>query len=270
MKSLLLIITLCTTSIFAQNYGISIHGRYGISTSNLRLIDPGIDSRRKYMDVRSIRDVGLYFNYQNRIWDKQKIYAFVGTDVSRSSHYQMVSEPEYRMHLDNIILKKSRIDINLGIKKRFTLKKDYLSLDIGAALVFRQFLNESKTYVADFYFNNEDWIEFSYSLTTYHGKWYENNLPKSYTGRFGKELSATLNFKLSQKSSLNFGLSYITRNTFFYDYRYTIHYYYNGANTPSYKFTSFGFIDGTKHGVNDNYLYLNIGYTYQLKKKEKN
>ena len=123
MKSLLLIITLCTTSIFAQNYGISIHGRYGISTSNLRLIDPGIDSRRKYMDVRSIRDVGLYFNYQNRIWDKQKIYAFVGTDVSRSSHYQMVSEPEYRMHLDNIILKNHESISTWEVKRDSHLKR---------------------------------------------------------------------------------------------------------------------------------------------------
>jgi hypothetical protein len=94
MKSLLLIITLCTTSIFAQNHGISIHGRYGISTSNLRLIDPSVDSRRKYMDVRSIRDIGAYFNYQNLIWDKHKIFVLIGTDISQSSHFQMISEPE--------------------------------------------------------------------------------------------------------------------------------------------------------------------------------
>lgn len=269
MKHIIIFIALSPIIIRAQDHTLSLNARYGISTSNFQIIDPIIDSKRKFMEMRSIRDMGVAFQYKRRVHNKYNLWLYSGFDYSNATHYQTLTEPRYRTHLDNIIINTSRIDFNLGLKKRFTLKKDYLSLDIGAALVFRQFFNESKTYAEGLHFKNEDWIEFSYSLTTYHGKWYENNLPESFSGRFGKELSGTLNFKLSQKSSLNFGFNYITRNTFFHDYIYSVNYYLNNSSTPSYSFTSFGFIDGTKFGVNDNYLYLNIGYTYQLKNKRK-
>ncbi len=269
MRTVLLLLFCISSPVWSQDKSISILPRYGVSTKNFNRITPDSSGNRyDYLGIQPHYDVGLNIDYNHVLWKKYGLFLTTGLDISQSTHYQRITETKYRIHLDNIVVKKMRLGFHLGVMKRFAFMDDRLLLDIGGSLVYRQFFKETKTYAENFQFNNEDWIEYEYTLTTFHGKWYDNNLEKSHIGIFGTELSALLKFNIAPQSYLNFGLSYTTRNSFFYDYQYTVLYYLNDSPTPTSTITNFGFID-VKYGSNDNFLYLNFGYTYMFKNREK-
>jgi hypothetical protein len=266
MKTLLIISCFITLPLYSQNHNLSILPRFGVSTNSFKLVDPAGGHRYDYRRTQPLNDIGLKVDYHYRIWKRFDGFLTAGIDASQATHYQRVIETDRLKHLDNIVLKKFRLGFHFGVMKRIAFMEDRLLLDLGGSLVFRQFFNETNTYTQDFRFNNEDWIEYNYSLKTFHGTNYENNKNIPYTGRFGTELSALLKFRCSPHSYLNFGFSYSTRNTFFYDYRFTVRYYMNDSPTPTYTIQNVGLL-GDKYGVLDNYLYLNFGYTFVFKNR---
>ncbi|MDC3351767.1 hypothetical protein OAV92_00840 [Crocinitomicaceae bacterium] len=263
---LLLLISIQAHMTWAQNDILSFNFRYGVSTNQFKLLNPELATRYQHMFVQPMNDIGICLNYKRRIIKKINLYLMGGLDFSQSTHYQRIIEKNYKIHLDNILISKPRVDTKFGLSIEYPFFNKKLLLDAQAALVYRFFSREIKSYSQEFSSNNEDWIEYSYSLKTYHGKWYKNQLPKSYSGNFGFEFSGFLKFEIASNSYLNLGMTLNTRNVFFYDYQHSVRYYINGSSTPSESYKDLGFVDGSKFGSIDNYLYLNIGYSYQLKK----
>ena len=266
MKIFITISCFITLPLWSQNHSISFLPRYGVSTNSFQLVEPTLQTRYDFHKTQPYNDIGLKTEYQYKIWKRFDGFLTAGIDASQATHYQRVIETDRLKHLDNIILKKFRLGFHFGVMKRFSFMEDRLLIDFGGSVVFRHFFNETKTYTQDFRFNNEDWIEYNYSLATFHGKNYSNDKNIPYTGKFGTELSALLKFKCSPQSYINFGFSYSTRNTFFYDYRFTVRYYMNDSPTPTYTIQNLGLL-GDKYGVLDNYLYLNFGYTFVFKNR---
>lgn len=268
MKFFTIILNLYSTTALSQNHELSSESRYGISTKNMTMLIPNKQARRDYLHMKSLRDIGIGCNYSVELWDKGNIHLTSTLLISQSTHYQPITESLKRVHLDNIVVQKPRIDIQLGLMKRLSFHNGSLLLDLSSSIVYRQFFQEKHTYQSDFQFNYDNRMEYSYTLNTYHGVWHKNNLEKSYRGLFGGNIAASLKVKLTDHSFFDLTFSCTTRNTFFYDYIHTIRYYNQGSSSPTSTITHYGYID-SKYGSLDTFLYLNIGYTYQLKKKEK-
>jgi len=262
----LLLVSIQAKITWTQNDILSLNFRYGVSTNQFKLLNPELATGYQHMFVQPLNDIGMCLNYERQIIKIMNLSLVGGAHFSRSNHYQRIIDKKYKIHLDNILISKSRIDTKFGLSVQYPLFNEKLLLNAQAALIYRFFSRETKSYSQEFSSNDEDWIEYSYSLDTYHGKWYKNQLPKSYSGNFGFEFSGFLKFKIESNSYLNLGMTLNIRNIFFYDYQHSVRYYINGSSTPTESYKDLGFVDGSKFGSINNYLYLNIGYSYQLKK----
>jgi hypothetical protein len=255
-----------------QNNEISFNYGIGIAINKLRIVDPTFENNTfenqySHMKAKSQYDHGATILYKRSIFKKLKLFATAGVELSSSKHYQELIDP-YERHLENIRLTSNRIAFHLGLNKQFEFYDSKVILDLGCHIVDRYALNKTKSYATGFHYNNEDWIEYKYDLTTYHGKYYENDgvvESKAYM-YLNLDFSATLMLELSTNMYLNLGVSYSRNNVFFYDYSYEINYYYNGSTIPSETQTFEG-LQGDfdpKFGMRDHYLYFETGLSYKF------
>lgn len=269
MKYLLFIVGFSFSALIsAQTNDISIAYRFGFATQDLTVLNPTLVTRYDHTKVQSVYDQGISVLYAMPIWKKHMVYVNTGADFSRSKHVQPIIEPDRRTHLDNIILEKDRVGLHLGLHKRFSFMEDNLVLDIGSDLVYRLFLSkdfsQAKTYSIDFKSNNEDWIEYKYDLTTFHGEYFDNDALVNHSGSVGLDINAFLRFRTGEQSFINAGFNLTTHNIFFYDYAYSINRYTGGVLSSSYTYLG---LPDSKFGIRTTNLYFNVGYTYVFKEK---
>ena len=255
----------------AQECDLSVTYRFGFALQDLKVLNPSLITRYDHTKVQSVYDQGINLSYATPLWKKQLVFVNGGFDFSRSKHVQSIIEPDRRTHLDNIILEKDRIALHLGLHKRFSLMSGNVEVDLGSDLVYRFFLNkdfsQAKLYSTDFISNNEDWIEYKYNLTTFHGSYFENDARINHSGSVGLDINAFLKLKMGTQSYINLGFNLTTHNIFFYDYTYSINRYSDGIISDSYTYLE---LPESKFGIRTTNLYFNLGYTFLLKKKESN
>lgn len=257
---------------FAQNNEFQVHYKYGIPTNNLHAIQPVVNgvSTLQIMKVRPIYDQGLTALYKYKIWKKYKIFLIGGIEIASSRDYQPIYA-NYR-HLDNIEIITNRFGLHYGLHKQFEFYDAKLILELGVQFVDRYYFQNEVDYTnGDFQSNNEDWIEYKYDLKTHHGEMYDNNKTvelKPYL-YLNSEYNATLKFKVTKNMFFNVGFSYSRNNIYFYDYTFSVLYYYNGSTTPNGYFNENGIIGDEKHAVRTHYFYLNSGLSYKFDWKKK-
>jgi len=274
----LLGILFCFFSIlgFSQNHEVSLNYRIGIPTSTFQVTDPTFENNQfenqyTHRQVHSQFDHGAILLYKWKFWNRFKLFLSGGVEVSSSKHYQPLIDPSSRL-LENIRIKNDRIAFHIGLNKQFEFYDSKVILDIGLHVVDRYSTTKTDTYSKGLHFNNEDWIEYSYDLKTYKGRYYENNMGIDNKKYMYINLNYSLNlmFRLMEGTFLNLGASYTRNNIFFYDYQYSINYYTNGSTTPT-STVNFEGLDGNfdpKYGVRDHFLYFNVGLLYKFNWKK--
>ena len=129
---------------------------------------------QKNMRVRSLYDNGLTFNYKHQIWERIKLYANIGFELSHSKHYQPLIDPTGRL-LENIEIASNRVGLYLGLNKQIHLYDSKLILDFGIQFVDRYPLKKQVDYVTDYHFGIQNWIAYKYELNTYYGEFHSND-----------------------------------------------------------------------------------------------
>lgn len=257
-------------SVFAQKNELQFNYRFGFPTNNLKEISSYSGNNineYKNMRVRSLYDNGLTFNYKHQIWERIKLYANIGFELSHSKHYQPLIDPTGRL-LENIEIASNRVGLYLGLNKQIHLYDSKLILDFGIQFVDRYPLKKQVDYVTDYHFGIQNWIAYKYELNTYYGEFHSNdgtvqNLPSLY---LNLDYNFNIKFKLRKNMFLNLGFNYSRNNYFFYDFKYSILYYYNGSSTPteSYEFYGLSGSNNPKFPVKDHFFYVNTGITYKF------
>lgn len=259
----------------AQVHELDFNYRIGFAASSLKVLDPTFEdniyeNQYTYNYVKPQFDQGVTLLYKWKFFNEAKLFLTGGIEFSSSKYYQQLIDPNDRL-LDNIRLSSNRFSFRLGLNKQFQFYHSKVILDIGCHIVNRYYFKTKSIYYTDFHFNNEDWIEYKYNLTTYYGKYYENNVGienKRYM-YLNLDFNINLMLELFKNTYLTFGVSYSRNNIFFYDYTYTINYYNNGSSIPTSTF-SFEGLEGAfnpKFGVREHYLYFNFGMSYKFGKK---
>lgn len=272
MKSqiLLLVFALTYQTGWAQSE-LDLQFRFGSSTKNYSVNEPVVDGfyTGDVYRMRTQYDIGSVISYHYPIWKRFQIYATAGLEFSQSKHYLPIID-SYDRHVESVSITSNRFSWHLGIKKRFSFFDDKIHLDLGWRIVDRYPIQKNATYLSDFKFNNEDWIEYSYEIDTYYGSYRQNNKVVKFATYIdlNAQFEIDLSFDLSEKLRLQTGITYSRNNYFFYNYNYTFRYYYNGSSTPNETVQNIGAFPGDL-GVLDHYLYLNAGLTYKFKAKKK-
>lgn len=257
-------------SVFAQKNELQFNYRFGFPTNNLKEISSYSGNNineYKNMRVRSLYDNGLTLNYKHQIWKRIKLFANIGIEISHSKYYQPLIDPSGRL-LENIEIASSSIGLYLGLNKQIHLYDSKLILDFGIQFVDRYPLKKQVDYVTDYHYGIQNWIAYKYELNTYYGEFHPNdgtiqNLPSLY---LNLNYNFNLKFKLRKSMFLNLGFNYSRNNYFFYDFKYSILYYYNGSSTPneSYEFYGLSGSNNPKFPVKDHFFYINTGITYKF------
>lgn len=269
---LTLVTIIITLSAHSQRHELNLNYRFGVPTNNFTILTPDGLTNHNYLKTRSVHDQGLTLNYKYEIWQKANLFLSTGIEFSGSKHYQPIyAIGDSKNHLDNIIIRKNRLTVHLfGIHKQFNLIDDRLLIDIGWDVINRFYFPKSDRYYSDFKSNNEDWIKYKYEFITYYDKYYEND--GTVDNRRYMYLNADVNLhfigKISNIIYVDFGFNYSRNNVFFYDYTYTVQYYYGGSPTPTSTWSFLG-IDGLfdpKYAIRDHYIYLSLGLSYKFGK----
>ena len=271
IRILLLNTFLLPFAVAAQNHEFGINYRIGFSTRSIQMLSPDNFSRFDYEKMRGTYDNGYTLIYKYKIWKRLNLFVTGGLEFSQSHHYQPIIDfYGTGHHLDNITITKNRIGLHFGIDKQFVLYDSKVLVNIGLHAVDRYHSSKGDNYTSGFKSNNEDWIKYSYQLTTHYDSYYENdenigNKPYIY---LNAELSAQVKFKMGDHTYLDLGLSYTRNNYFFYDFRYEVLRFVTGNPQPVSTTTYYGFIDGTKFGIRDHYLYFSAGISYKFNWKK--
>lgn len=254
----------------AQKSEFQVNYRFGYPTNNLKMVSAYSGNNineYKNMKVKSLYDNGLTFNYKYLIWERIKLFANCGFEISQSKHYQPLIDPSGRL-LENIELSDNRIGFYLGLSKQIHLYDSRLILDLGIQFVDRYPFEKRIDYKTDYHYGVQNWIEYKYELNTYFGEFYPNdgtieNIPSFY---LNLDYNANLKFKLRDNIFINLGFNYSRNNHFFYDFKYSILYYYNGSSTPDDTFEFYGLSgsNNPKFPIKNHYLYLNTGITFKF------
>ena len=270
MKKLFFIIfsVLLALPTFCQKNELEFQYRFGTPTHNFGVIHPvesGVYSP-KFRGMRSQFDFGGILLYQRLIWNKIGLYAVGGLEWSQGRYYLPIIAPTgLGHHLESVSIENNRLALHVGLKKRWKFWDEKLYFDLGLCIVDRYPLKKYQNYNSDFKFNNEDWIEYRYEIETFHGQHLPNSdgiQNRNYID-LNAEVSADLSFFMRDRFRVKLGLSYSRNNYFFYNYNYSIRYYYNGSTTPSATSEVEGLASGY-YGVRDHYVYTSLGVTFRL------
>ncbi len=267
-NTLLIILFLIPISLSSQNHEVNINYRIGGATNELSRISPRADYSPGYINMQSIYDQGITFDYKYQIWKKIGLFVYGGFEVSNSKHYFKIIEYP-RRHLANVIIRQNRYAFKFGLNKQVKLYDGKILLDIGVHFVDRYYMSKSQKYSQELTQSYLSWKYYSYDLETFYGEYYLNHGGVENKGYMYLNLEYTLNlkFKLKKQLYFNFGLNYSRNNIFFYNYSYTILSTYQGGGT-SY-FNDLGVQEPSKFAVRDHFLYLSLGFSYKFNWKQK-
>lgn len=271
MKPYLFLLIFSTIGIHAQKHEFQFHYRFGFPTDNLKPVSmstpSGYINEYQYHQARTLYDQGTILSYKYKIWKKYKIFLNAGFELSESKHYVPIIDPLERQ-IDNIIIKYDRYAFHFGINKQFEFYDSRLILDLGFQFVDRYPVRKEEVYQSDYKTTTQNWIRSKYELNAYYGKYYNNDgtIGNNRYIYLNSDINATLKFNLKNSFCFNLGFSYTRNNFFFYDYTYSIEYYYNGSTTPSETFHFLGMFGNgdPKFPVRDHFFYINTGVSYKF------
>jgi hypothetical protein len=251
-----------------KSHEIEFNFRYGFPTRNLTIHSPGAFTDIAHREMKSLNDLGIVFKYKFNIWKRVGLFLSTGIDFSKSKYYQPIFDLRYDYHLDNVIIEKSRIGIQLlGVHKQFSTADGKIVFDVGIDFVNRVFLNKSDSYTSDYLRSHRTFIDYKYELTTYYGDYYPNfKFSDGIKMKINADYNVQVKFKIKPKMLLNFGVNYSRNNMVFYDYTYSTRYYQNGSNVPNQTYSYGGFFgpNNEKLALIDHFLYSNIGISFKL------
>lgn len=276
MKLPLISIIFLSFGIQAQQHEFQFHYRFGFPTDNLKQVETktptGYINEYQYKKARTLFDQGSILSYKYKIWKKHNLFLTGGIELSQTKYYVPIIDPHERQ-LDNIEITYDRFALHFGLNKQFEFYDSKIILDIGFQFVDRYPLRKQKDYVIDFKTSNQDWIEYKYELNSYFGKYYQNDgtIKNNRNIHLNSDYNATLKFKLKSNFYFNLGFSYTRNNFFFYNYKYSILYYYNGSTTPNetYNFWGVSGVFDPKYPVRDHFFFINTGISYKFDRKKR-
>lgn len=267
---ILLIFFFTVGALCAQKSEIQFNYRFGYPTNNLKEISQYSGkniNEYKNRGVKPLYDNGLTLNYKYQIWERIKLFANIGMEMSKSKHYLPLIDPSERL-LENIEISDSRVGFYFGLNKQIHLYDSKVIVDFGIQFVDRYPLSKQVDYKTDYHYGIQNWIEYKYELNTHYGEYHPNdgtieNIPSFY---LNLDYNLNLKFKLSKKMFLNLGFNYSRNNHFFYDFKYSILYYENGSSTPTNSFDYYGLVgsNNPKFPVKNHYFYINTGITFKF------
>ncbi|MBI1836516.1 MAG: hypothetical protein HYR91_04555 [Flavobacteriia bacterium] len=269
-----LIIFMISSTFFSQDSEVDFQLRYGFATNNLKEKSGFAKDGKYHQQILSIYpqyDFGGSLLYKFKIWKKQKLFLNVGGQLDIMKDYQPIYDNYSSYLLGGIDLKNNRIGLDLGISKQLEFYDGKMVLDLGVNVIKRFAFNKTKHYERDMAPTpGRDWISYSYDMSIYSGKYYDNsNNIKKINANFNLAYNATLKFKTSPNTYVNFGCSYIRNNVYFYDLKYTTENFINGSTIPEvYNYQSHS--GSIKEGVKNNYFYLTAGISIKFNSFIKN
>lgn len=273
MKLKLLLLSLYAFAAFTQVNQVDVNLRMGFSTNSLKINEPNKFTLYDFTNLSALNDKGILLIYKKKISSIYNIYISTGLDISQSKHYQKIINNT--IHLGNIVLKKYRWSYRLvGIHKQFNIYNNKLIINLGVEYVNRFYFSSITNYNSEFQISLPlSNVEYSYNLTTYHNNKVQkgHGISKKRFLHLSPDFSIQLKFKLTNILYFNTGLNYSIKHVFYYDYNYVVKNHQGIPPEPVSTHTEYyhGYIDGTKFGASDNYLYLNFGLSYQFDKLKK-
>ncbi len=246
----------------AQNKHVSINYRFGSAIENFQIPVVLKTTRLEHRKIRPVWDQGLVVLYSPPLWEKYGIYYNFGGEISTSKYYQPIVERKYTYNIDNIELTHTRLGMIIGLEKHLKFYEDRCAINFGVNAAYRLFPQQYKQYAKGYHFNNEHWIEFSYTLNVYRDDYHRNEANIGQSGKVGLDFFTHVSFAINNSSAVNFGLNLTTHNIFFYEFRHSIRYYQDGTEGPIYWYTDLGIEPKYKYGIQTTNLYLSFGYTY--------
>ncbi|MGV6862739.1 MAG: hypothetical protein ACWA41_13285 [Putridiphycobacter sp.] len=166
--------------------------------------------------------------------------------------------------------------IALGLSEQIRLKKsDNIYLEISGGIYYKYYHNNHKNYHSDYKYNNEDWIEYSYNINTYHNYTYYPNGRKALVFNANGWMSSNLKFQLQNNLYFNIGMEIIYGFRFYYDTFNSIKYHLTHIDTETGEIT-YSTVTENHHGLIafpkaislDNFIYTTVGLTYKFGNKD--
>jgi len=268
MKFFLLFFLLVVNSNFVTGQELDFNYRFGFPTNYFRIEKAGDNQTQKssFNRMKARYDMGAYLGYSHLIWRRFDLFAVGGIEFSQEALYLPILDPN-GLYLEGVSIKNNRFAYQIGLKKRFKIWDDKLFIDLGVRIVDRYPFKSEKSYSSDYKFSNREWIEYKYQIETYHdGYRINDNVVKLKNYLFlNAQLNLDLSFQLNEKLRFTWNTTFCRNNFFYYNYRYSIRYYYNNSTTPN-GFAEFLGVQGGYFGVLNDYLYTSFGVKYMFGK----
>lgn len=234
MSKLLILIALSISSIvYSQKHELSLAYRIGIDIG---------DKKENNSVLNTQFDQGITLQFKYRIWNKAKLYFLFGYDNSATKYTileDFFGKPE--KHDPFNVVKFNRHGIQLGLLKRFEIKK--FSIDLGLNASTRHMVHKNFTSTAEGGLNEPAPIYRKLNVET---------LPRYRN--LGLDFNLNVNYNLFKSFCLSAEISH-TRGHYMKYSSEAILIDHNGLMQSS---------NSKVYFESNNFLHFNLGCTYQL------
>lgn len=255
-------ILLNTQNLTAQSGEIGLSYQFGIAGNRLR---NDHDSQFKFADGKNgnlnssqwLNYHVISFNYKHQFIKRWKLMWNLGIERGSFNRYNNISMGG--LIFDVVSYRTIRKEFQIGLTKRFELKKSAVSFDLGVDLSYRDYKfsqgsSSAEEYEVSYAYNT---VEFKYQYFYKDKNFGYSNVPKV----LNPEIHFNAHFPLMKNLFLDAGAR-VAFNYYEFQYTdYTIRQYdANGGVYNMYSIQSAGAPTFRK----GNYIYLNLGLSYRF------